>query len=169
MKAFKKICEILNIIIMIVLLALALLMIVPKFVGGQNLAVLSGSMEPGIPVGSMVVTKQVKPESLKEGDVITFRISDTTMVTHRVVKIDKEQQQITTKGDANNVEDATPVAFANVVGKKVFHVPYAGYITMHIKSPLGIAVICGIVIVLILLNFLPDIIGGTEEEEKKSK
>lgn len=169
MKVFKTVCKTLNAVIMFVLSALALLMIVPQLMGGRNLAVLSGSMEPVIPVGSLVTVRPVEFEELKEGDVITFQISETTLVTHRIVSIDKEQQLITTKGDANNVEDANPVPFSNVIGKKLFHLPYLGYAVMNIKSPIGIAAICGIVIVLILLNFLPDVIGGSDEKEAKKE
>jgi signal peptidase len=46
-----------------------------------------------------------------------------------------------------------------------FHIPYLGYISIYAKTPLGIAVVCGVLIVLILLNFIPDIL---EEDKKKN-
>ena len=49
------------------------------------------------------------------------------MVTHRIIGIDEEAQQLHTQGDANETEDAAPVAFTNVVGKVFFHLPLLGY------------------------------------------
>ena len=85
------------------------------------------------------------------------------MVTHRVMEINAEAETIITKGDANDVEDGKPVSFSQVVGKEVFHIPYLGYISIYIKTPLGIMVVCGILIVLILLNFLPSVLAKEEK------
>lgn len=133
------------------------------------MAVLTGSMEPNYHVGSMVYVKEVEPETLKEGDVITFRISDNTVVTHRIVEIDKEAQTVTTKGDANNANDGNPVAYANIVGKADFNIPYLGYLAIYAKTPVGIGAICGVLVLIILLTFLPEILSGDEEEEKYKK
>lgn len=165
----KKICNILNTIIMVALLLIAAVLIVPNLMGYKNMAVLSGSMEPGIPVGSVVMVKETDPAGLQPGDIITYRLSENTLVTHRVQSIDTEKQEIITKGDANNTEDANPVTYAQVVGLMKMHLPLLGYISIYIKSPIGIAVICGIVIVLILLNFLPSVFGPDNKEEQKNK
>lgn len=164
---FRKICNFLIGIIIAVLLVLALLLMGPKALGYQGYAVLSGSMEPGIPVGSIVFSKEVDPATLEVGDVITYQLGSETLVTHRITQIDEEQQQVVTKGDANDNEDGSPVSFSQIVGKMGLHFPYLGYITIYIKTPVGIGVICGILIALILLNFLPEIVSGEEEEPKK--
>ena len=165
MKAFKKICSILSTLIIAVFAVVALLLVVPMIFGCKNMAVLSGSMEPNIPVGSVVFVKETPMENIEAGDVITYRLSGNTMVTHRVVSIDTQNQQLITKGDANDVEDGSPVAFSQVVGKELFHAPLLGYLSIYIKTPIGILAVCGILIVLILLNFLPGVLG--EEEKKK--
>ena len=69
------------------------------------------------------------------------------------------------QGDANNIADAAPVAWQQIIGVYAFHIPYLGYISIYAKTPLGIAVVCGVLIVLILLNFIPDIL---EEDKKKN-
>ena len=79
--------------------------------------------------------------------------------------MDKEEQTVVTQGDANNIADAAPVAWQQIIGVYAFHIPYLGYISIYAKTPLGIAVVCGVLIVLILLNFIPDIL----EEDKKKK
>ncbi|MCR5641202.1 MAG: signal peptidase I [Lachnospiraceae bacterium] len=162
----KKICSILSTLIMIVLLALAALLFVPRLAGCEEFAVLSGSMVPTIPVGALVVDKEAKPSELKEGDIITYRLSADTMVTHRIIAIDSDNQTVTTQGDANNVADANPVAFDNIIGVYAFHVPYLGFISIYGKTPLGIAAICGVLIVIILLNFLPDALTPEKKEEE---
>ncbi|MCR4998966.1 MAG: signal peptidase I [Lachnospiraceae bacterium] len=160
---FKKICSILSTIIMILLVAIAGLMFVPRVLGCQEFAVLSGSMVPAIPVGALVVDKKPDTASLEVGDIVTYQISEDTLVTHRVTAIDETAKTVTTKGDANNVEDGAPVPFSNIVGVYAFHVPYLGYISIYGKTPLGIAGICGVLIVIILLNFLPDALSSDDQ------
>ena len=162
----KKICGFLSTILLIVLFALAVLLIGPNLLGMKSFAVLSGSMEPKIPVGSIVFVDEVEEATLQAGDVITYNLSGNTMVTHRVVEVDVENQSIITKGDANDVEDGAPVAFSQVVGKMKMHVPYLGYISIYIRTPLGIAAACGVLIVVVLLTFLPEVFK--KEEEKVS-
>ncbi len=170
MKVFKKICSFINILIIIALAVLALYLIVPRVLGMKTFAVLSGSMEPEIPVGSIVITEEVDPATITSGQIITYQLEGDTMVTHRVVKNDKNNKQFTTKGDANNVEDGSPVPYEKVVGHAKSKLPYAGYVVMYIKTPLGIACICGLLFILILLTFLPNVLSkdgdkkGTKEE-----
>src|SRR3546814_7265110 len=63
---------------------------VPRLMGGATLTVLSGSMSPTIPKGSIVLVKPVDPQSLDEGDVITWQVrpGESTYITHRIVEID---------------------------------------------------------------------------------
>ena len=167
MKVFTKVCNFFSTLIIAVFAVVAVILIGSMLFGCKNMAVLSGSMEPEIPVGSVVCIKETVPEELTEGDVITYILSGDTLVTHRVVSVDLENQQLITKGDANNVEDGSPVAFSEVVGKEVFHVPLLGYLSIYIKTPLGIMVVCGILVVLILLNFLPSVLSSEEEDKNK--
>jgi signal peptidase len=84
--------------ILVLLIVLAALLIVPRFLGITPMAVLSGSMEPTYHVGSMLYVKSETPENIKQGDPITFKINDNTMVTHRVIAIDSANQCFYTKG-----------------------------------------------------------------------
>ncbi len=169
MKIFSKVCSILSTLIIIAFAVIAGLLIIPMLFGCKNMAVLSGSMEPGIAVGSVVFVKETDAESIKPGDVITYKLSGGTMVTHRVVSVDSENKELITKGDANEVEDGSPVAFSAVVGREVFHVPLLGYLTIYIRTPIGIIAVCGVLIVLILLNFLPGVLQPEEEKKEEKK
>lgn len=165
----KKICGILSGIILLVLAVLAGLLIIPKLMGYEEMAVLTGSMEPNYPVGSLIFVKEIEPDQLEVGDVITYRLDSDTVVTHRIVEIDKEAQTVTTKGDANSSNDGSPVPYSKIVGKAHFKIPYLGYVSMNIKTPKGIMAICGVLIAIILLTFLPEIFSPEEEEEQKEK
>lgn len=165
----RKICNLLTTILIIILAAMAILLIAPRLMGYQSLAVLSGSMEPGIPVGSIVFTKEADPSLLETGDVVTYRLSGNTMVTHRVVENDKAAQQLIMQGDANETPDAAPVTYSNVVGKVAMHVPLLGYISIYIKTPLGIAGLCGFLVVLILLTFLPEVFTSEKDKEEEKE
>lgn len=161
----KKICNILIAIILIILLFLAGALFGPKLFGYDMLAVVSGSMEPNIPVGSIVYVREVPFEDIEVGDVISFNVSQDTLVTHRVEEIDENKQEITTKGDANNTNDGEPISYSNVKGKVFFSIPFLGILSQAIKTPLGIAGACGVVFLMILLNYLPEIF---EKEEKNN-
>lgn len=97
----------------------------------------TGSMEPNYPIGSMVVVKPVWFDQLKEGDVITYVVSDNTVVTHRLVGIDTEHGLLTTKGDNNVVADASPVSYNNVIGRVEFCVPGFGYVFLFLSTRFG--------------------------------
>lgn len=161
----KKICGIFSTILLVVLLALAAVLIVPKLMGYKEMAVLSGSMEPNIHVGAIVYVKEEPFESIKVGDVITYQLSGGTYVTHRVAEVNETEKAVITKGDANDDVDNSPVSATQIIGKAHFDIPLIGYISIYAKTPLGIGVICGVLIVIILLNFLPEIFAKEEAKE----
>ena len=164
-KVFSKICGILSTLILVVLLALAVLLVGPVLLGYTELAVLTGSMQPTLPVGSLIYIKEADPAQLQVGDVITYQLEGDTMVTHRVVEIDPDAQTLTTQGDANSDPDGA-ITFDRLVGKMDFYIPYLGYISLNIRTPIGIMSICGALIFIILLAFIPEIFSKDEEESE---
>ena len=163
----KTICNFLSTIILVVLLAAAAVILVPMLLGYKEMAVLSGSMEPTIPVGSLVYVKPVEASELEVGDVCTYYLSDgETFVTHRVMSIDPDAQTLVTQGDANDTPDGD-IQFSQVYGRADFHLPYLGIVIQNIRTPVGIMSICGVVMLVILLNFIPAIIDAAEDEKKQ--
>lgn len=114
--------------------------------GYRPLTVLSGSMEPTLPVGSVVISKAVDPATIETGDIVTFaQTGDLTgrtspFVTHRVTEVVSGDSGLSflTKGDANNSADMDPVLAERVVGKVTLTLPYLGYVTRFVRSPLGL-------------------------------
>lgn len=135
-------------------LVVALLLAAPGLLGWKQMSVLTGSMEPEIPVGSMVYVEPVEPESLAEGDVVTFVQADGDTVTHRVVKNRTVEGTLVTKGDANEEEDMDPVPYERVVGKVGLTLPNAGEVLGYISSDVGKVYMlafgaCGVMLVIL--------------------
>ena len=97
MKIFKKVVSYLSILCYVVIIALVLIL-APMVVGYKPVVVLSGSMEPTYPVGSLIYYKAASFEDIKENDAITFRVDDDTLVTHRVIVKNEISQTFVTKG-----------------------------------------------------------------------
>ncbi len=119
-----------------VLLAAAGVAVVGAGVCGVRLTpVLTGSMAPSAPAGSLVLTVPVAGEDVAVGDVLAFRppapyeVVDGRPVLHRVAEVDADAEQpwMRTRGDANAQADPWHVSLHGVdLGRAVLVVPYAG-------------------------------------------
>ena len=102
----------------------------------KPIGVATGSMKPEISVGDVVVMREINPENLKVGDIIGYKLNETTIV-HRIVNISRNTDLslvITTKGDNNRFEDTDPVRAEQVVGKVMFKVKYLALPTIWLHS-----------------------------------
>lgn len=109
--------------------------------GVKTFVVQSGSMEPAIKTGSVVVVKSAS--AYKIGDVITFGPYSKTRppTTHRIaeIKVNAGAPVYTTRGDANNATDTRTVSGRDILGKVRLTVPYVGYAVATAKKPWGFA------------------------------
>ena len=170
-KTVTKICNAVSAFMILSVIAVAGVMILPKVMGNDVYAVLSGSMEPHYHVGSVVIVdKDAAPEEIQVGDPITFRLSNGAVATHRVTAVDTENREFRTKGDANEVEDMAPVSFDNMIGKAGISIPMIGYLPLYMKTIKGMVAIGAYVIIFILLQLIPEILKPEEprKEEKQS-
>lgn len=131
----------------------------PVIYGYKPLNVLGASMEPAIKLGSVIIIKETKAESLKRGDIITYRpvtenIDDqnVTLTTHRIHKVFKDEGGTTfeTKGDANKTPDGNKLTEREIVGKVVAILPYLGKLGSFAKSLNGfllLVVLPGVIII----------------------
>jgi signal peptidase I len=135
----KKVAEYFGFsIVILFMIAAVLTFLAPRF-GWRMDAVMSGSMEPQLKVGSLVTTRPVEFKDIKIGDTITFYCPlDKEMISHRVTAVESGTlSYFRTKGDANDDPDPFIVPVQNVVGRVCFHILYLGYATQFIKTPLG--------------------------------
>jgi signal peptidase len=109
---------------------LTVLVIVPRLTHSTALTVLTGSMRPAIPAGSVVIERKVDPTALRVGDIATYQQTPrrAVYITHRIKAIDTTTTPmlLTFKGDANDVVDPMPVPVTAVRGKVWVEVPYVG-------------------------------------------
>jgi signal peptidase len=129
--------------------------------------VYTGSMEPAIPVGGVVVIKPVDTATLKIGDVICFKISEPTSITHRIFNITNEG--FLTKGDANEDPDQWIVKKENIIGKVILTIPYLGYIGYFVKTPIGFTLLIIIPASLIMALEIRSIIKELKNKNKNQK
>lgn len=145
-------------VLLLAVMAVALPFSVPKLFGYQIYNVLTQSMEPAMPVGSAIYVKRCDPQALRQGDIITFRLSEATglVETHRVVENDTQARQLITKGDANALPDVNPVSYERVVGKVVMCIPVLGTVSEMLHSGPGVTACVAIFALAIILWTLAD-------------
>lgn len=119
----------------------------PKIFGFAQVIVISGSMQPSIEAGDMIIIRE--KEKYEKNDIVTYRENDA-LITHRVVEIN--QFDVITKGDANKMND-DPVSLSDVEGKVVLRIPDAGNLLFFLRKPKGILTIACMVLILYMISF----------------
>lgn len=129
-------CNAAGILILLSVIGTCLPVTVPKLLGYEIYHVVSGSMEPEIPVGSVIYVEAEPPEFISEGDIIAFHSSDSVVV-HRVVDNQLVEGKFTTKGDANEEADMNSVPYASLIGRVAAHYPVLGRMLVLYTSNVG--------------------------------
>lgn len=125
----------------------------PSVFGIKPFVVESGSMKPEISTGDMAyINTRCTYDDVDIGDIIAFRVNNETVVTHRVIDIDNERKTFTTKGDANENADFSPVPFDCLVGKTIYSMPVFGTVMIYLSSIKVKIVLIGIFISQYLLE-----------------
>lgn len=168
----KKIWNGITTVIVVVVVILAVLLAGVRLIGFQVFAVLSGSMEPVYPTGSLIYVQSVDPFELEAGDDITFLLDQDTVATHRIIEVVPDENDPTvvrfrTQGVANDVPDGSLVHYRNVIGSPVFSIPMLGYLASYIQNPPGTYVAISAGAILLVLVFLPDVFAKDEDEPPK--
>lgn len=149
------------------LIAFLLVLAVSHILGIKFFSVLSGSMEPEYPLGSMVVAV---PEQFvgepKVGDVVSFVADENlTVVTHRVVENNASENTLITQGDANESVDPL-VLKANIVGTVIFCVPGMGYPLAYLATTTGKIVAITAIAAALLILAIAQLAGGEKSKKK---
>ncbi|WP_426519152.1 signal peptidase I [Diaminobutyricibacter sp. McL0618] len=123
----------------VVLLLALLVIVVPKVAGATPLTILTTSMEPRLPPGTLIVVKPMPIDQITVGDVMTYQIrsGDPAVISHRVITITSSSdgtKTFTTKGD-NNAEADPPVSEPQVRGIVWYSVPWIGYVNSALNGP----------------------------------
>lgn len=140
----------------------------PNVFGYELKTVLSGSMEPNLQTGSIIVVRQTNDaEHYEEGDIVTFQTEERVLVTHRIVEV--EGNQYITKGDNNDGVDLNPVHELNIIAKYTgITIPYLGYVISLVNSRVGSTFMLLIPGILLLGYAFKMIIGSLRENGKST-
>ena len=141
--------------------------------------IVSGSMEPLIKIQDAVIIKRTDVDSVKVGDVVTYRSTDPSfygiLITHRVINIEdvNGEKIFITKGDHNETIDRTPVKFNQIQGKVVMRVPKIGYIKYFLIDYYGwiiaILVPSAAIISYDIVKLFKNVKNKQEEKSNKKK
>lgn len=113
--------------------------LVPRAAGATPYVVLTGSMEPAMPPGTLVVTRPAAADAIGVGSVITYQLAsgEPTVATHRVVAVGVDttgERVFRTQGDANGAPDPGWVRPVQVRGERWYSVPYLGHVTTLVSE-----------------------------------
>ncbi|MGO4588466.1 signal peptidase I [Paenarthrobacter sp. 2TAF44] len=121
------------VLLSLALLAVTVLIMLPRVTGSQTYSVLTNSMAPKYAPGTFLVSQAADFDELKLGDVITYQIESGKpgVITHRIIAfgfLQTGEKTLTTKGDNNDVADPQPVREIQVRGKLLYAVPFVGFV-----------------------------------------
>lgn len=162
MKQNKVLKIIENVLFGVVVITLSLLIIItaqskltgqePSLFNHRIYIVDSGSMSPTIKQDSMIIVKEMNPEGIITGDVITYYgHNKASRITHRVIEIQNRGESFITKGDANDTDDPMPLEGEKLIGKVVYIIPFIGKVFRFLSTKLGIALLITTAIAWIVL------------------
>jgi signal peptidase I len=160
-------------LLLIVLIALVLLTLIvarglPFITGGTAFVIAGGSMDPAIPMGSVVLSTPVAPNELRPGDVVSLQAgSSRAVVTHRVMRLANlpDGLYLETRGDANPSTDPALVSANDVVGRVALTAPYAGYAVALLATFQGVMFVVSLAAVLLAAGWL---IESLEEDHRQA-
>lgn len=146
--------------LLLILVLVCIPLTVPRFFGVRIYSVISGSMEPAIPTGSLLYITEAQPEEIKEEEVIAFYgVKDSaSIITHRVIENRVVMGEFITKGDANQTQDMNPVPYDNFIGKVAYTIPKAGKAAELFTSLEGKILAAGVIAAAVLLQVVAALI-----------
>ncbi|WP_433674490.1 signal peptidase I [Microbacterium gorillae] len=129
-----------TVILVVVLAIAAAAIVVPALTGSTALTVLTSSMTPNLPPGTLIVVRPTDPDDIHPGDVVTYQLrsDEPEVVTHRVIQrtaLADGQLIFITQGDANPMPDETPVQEVQIRGTLWYAVPYLGWVSAWLTGP----------------------------------
>ncbi len=156
-------------LILIVLAALVTARVIPTITGAPTYVVSGGSMEPTIPLGSLIVTERVTPSVLQVGNVVSLEVGARHEVfTHRITRLVTHDGDpwIQTKGDANAAPDPSIVAASAVTGRVSLIIPGLGYVVRMLSTISGVTFLVTLGLLTLLGAWLLEIL---EDDQRASR
>ena len=175
---WRRLGRIAGLVALLVIVIPFVIYAVPQTVGAeQSYVVLSGSMEPAMSPGDVIIVNGVSAASIQEGEVITYTGGDgKTPTTHRVQEVVEQDSGVAfrTKGDANEDPDSQLVTPGQVEGKVMsvggylFVIPYIGYVIQFMQTTVGFVALFVVPIALLVVSELWNIVGDSNSDAEAS-
>ena len=162
-KFIPALCNIIGTLILAAVILTSVPLAVPRLLGYEIYNVTSGSMEPALPVGSVIYVQRVAPETVKEGEIIAYYV-DGTVITHRVVENRFVEGEFVTKGDANDMEDISNTHYSDLVGIVKYHIPMLGDYLMVYSNQLTKVYLLTLAFCGVMFNMLAGRMRRRQEE-----
>ena len=156
----RRIVGLITVVLLVCLVWFALITRFAPSAGYQLFTISGGSMEPTIPLGSMVADTAVDPASIVVGDIVTIEADNGVIITHRIASVSDQADGIffQLKGDANASPDASLVPARAIIGRVSIWVPGAGYVRSFLSSAPGmvaaLALVGGLALIYMLVGML---------------
>lgn len=174
-KIIKKIFKTILLAFLIMLLIVNIMMLyqkkiknaeIPQIAGISVFNIVSESMEPTIRVNDLIVIKKCPEEEMQKNDIITYKRKNGSIVTHRIVRIDKEngEKVYVTKGDNNPIEDDERIKHSQVYGKYLLKINGVGKFVEELQKNNGLISVALLVIIFIILKN-----GSDKKRENRKK
>jgi signal peptidase I len=142
-------------VLMAVMLAVAGLTVVGRVAGVRTLVEHSGSMEPAIAPGALILSRAVRADTVAVGEIISFRDADRggALITHRVTEVRRigDTMVFSTQGDANTGGERWTSPPGAELGRTVAVLPFAGLVVATLARPLVAACLAAMIAVLLAL------------------
>lgn len=157
-----------SMVLLVALVLGCLPLTVPRIFGLHIYTVVSGSMEPAIPTGSLVYVRETAPEQVEAEEVIAFygARDSASIITHRVVENRVVMGEFITKGDANQTEDMNPIPYENFIGSVVCSIPALGRAAELFTSHDGKLIAGAVILAALLMQGLAVL---TEKKDKRQE
>jgi signal peptidase len=164
----RRALELVLIVYIVGILALAAGAQIAPLVGGGLYAVRSDSMKPALVTGTLVVLERIPPESVRAGDIVTIAVGATTTVTHRVVDVIPTDSGpvFATRGDANATADPVAARADQLRGRVTWQIPLLGFLLAMLAMPSGIVALVSIGATLLTAAWLLDEVEAGDEDDE---
>ncbi|MGL4305274.1 MAG: signal peptidase I [Mycobacteriaceae bacterium] len=161
-------------ILFVMLLILTAAVIVPRVTGSTPYTVLTSSMEPTYPPGTLIIVRETDPDDLSISDPITYQLESgkPEVVTHRIIAVEQNargEKTFITQGDNNSGPDTRPVRPVQIRGKVWYSVPYIGHLNTWITGKQHTLLLAGAIALLIIYASYMFASGIRENRRDKKK
>ncbi len=161
-----------GVLAVVVLIGIAAI-VVPAVTGSTALTVLTSSMEPGLPPGTLVVVRPTPIDEIAPGSIMTYQLrsGEPTVVTHRVLEQHRTADggyRFVTKGDANPAPDPGFVREVQVRGTVWYSIPLVGWVTQVVTGEVR-AVVIPIAVLALSIYAVSMIVAGVRERSRERR